>query len=148
MKISNLVISKAASKDYPRIADLLEAASLPVDGTEAVMSDMLVLKVSDRIVGCAALESYGTSALLRSVAVDGDHRHIGWGSALVRAILDLARTMGIQEIYLLTETAPTFFERHGFQIVRRDDFAEPVKNSREFSLICPRSAVAMKLRLS
>jgi amino-acid N-acetyltransferase len=73
---------------------------------------------------------------------------MGLGWTLVTEILDLAKTRRVQDLYLLTETASMFFEKHGFEIVDRNCFPEPVKNSREFLLICPQSATAMRLNLS
>jgi amino-acid N-acetyltransferase len=148
VNITGLVISHAISEDYSEISSLLERVSLSIDGVDVIIPDMLVLKERDRIVGCAGLERYGTSALLRSVGVDVKLQRSGYGSALVSAILDLARERGIKELYLLTETAPTFFEKYGFQTIDRGDFPESVKKSREFTIICPQSAVAMKLSLT
>jgi len=50
-------------------------------------------------------------------------------------------------VYLLTETAPGFFERLGFERVARGTFPEEVRASWEFTSGCCDSATAMKLDL-
>lgn len=148
MKPSDIVISNAAAEDYSAIADLLQKVSLPTDGLEAIIPDTLVLKKSKSIIGCGALEIYPPFALLRSVAVEEHYQHLGCGDLMLNAILELARIRGLKSLYLLTETASTFFEKYGFEAINRDVVPESVKGSREFSLICPQSAVAMKLQLA
>jgi amino-acid N-acetyltransferase len=145
MRPSGIVITGAVAADFYQIAKLLKGFSLPIDGVEAIIPDMLVLRNCRQVVGCAALEWYGPYALLRSVAVKGSLQRLGWGSALVLAILDVARTKGLKELFLLTETAPGFFQKHGFDIINRDDFPELVKQSLEFTSICSESATAMRL---
>jgi amino-acid N-acetyltransferase len=95
------------------------------------------------IVGCAALELYGPHALLRSVAVDARVRGQGLGQQLTLAALDFARAAGVGDVYLLTETARTFFPRFGFHPVARAAVPVAVQQSVEFTGACPASAVVM-----
>ena len=95
------------------------------------------------VVGSAALELYGASALLRSVAVQRDRRGRGLGRRLTGAALDLARRCGAVRVYLLTETADDFFPRFGFSPVARREVPPSVRGSVEFVSACPESARAM-----
>jgi amino-acid N-acetyltransferase len=147
MKPVDYIISIATSGDYIKIIELLEKVSLPTVGVEEIIPEMLVLKDNNQITGCAALEMYGPFALLRSVAINKEYQRTGLGSMLVRAILKHAKARRVQELYLLTETAPSFFESHGFKIIDRNSLPETVKNSPEVSTICPQSAIAMRLNL-
>jgi amino-acid N-acetyltransferase len=98
-------------------------------------------------VGCAAIEPYGATGLLRSVAVEVSHRGRGLGGQVTDAAIALARGHGIRTLYLLTETATEFFTRFGFQVVPRETVAAPVRASVEFTTACPASAVAMAREL-
>ena len=77
----------------------------------------------DRLVGCAAIEPYDGTALLRSVAVAPDLRGTGVGTGLVHAVEDLARDRGATSLILLTETAEPWFSRLGYATIDRDGIA-------------------------
>ncbi len=94
-------------------------------------------------MGTAALEVYGTAALLRSVAVSSARRGRGLGQALTAAALDLARQHGVAAVYLLTETASAFFGQLGFRPIARAEVAAAVLSSAEFTTACPQSALVM-----
>lgn len=95
-----------------------------------------------KIIGSIGLEFYGSSALLRSLAVDENHRGIGLGHELAKTIL-LESRKRIQVVYLLTETAHAFFLHEGFVDIDRASAPELIKNSSEFTLTCPSSAKCM-----
>lgn len=46
-------------------------------------------------------------------------RNLGIGRALLRAVADRARELGADELWLRTETAPSFYERCGWSTVAR-----------------------------
>ena len=140
-------ILAAASRDWQRIAALLQECGLPVDGLRPHLATTIVAVDGDEVVGCAALEVYGPDALLRSVAVAPAHRGTGMGNALTAAMLAVARTHGIRAVYLLTETATAFFPRFGFTTTTRDAVPAAVKKSVEFTTACPASATVMTLPL-
>ncbi|KAA3663324.1 MAG: GNAT family N-acetyltransferase [Chloroflexi bacterium] len=126
---------------------LLAESGLPPEGLSEHLAATLVARDNGAIVGSAALELYGHAALLRSVAVTATHRGQGLGVRLSEAALELARQKRVTEVYLLTETAVSFFPKLGFQQVNRDEVPEAVQMSLEFTELCPDSAVAMALRL-
>jgi N-acetylglutamate synthase-like GNAT family acetyltransferase len=55
---------QATTADWPAVRDLLVRASLPVDGAEKAFETGLVAVENDRVVGCAAIETYNATALL------------------------------------------------------------------------------------
>ena len=69
---------------------------------------------------------------------------IGIGAALVRALLDRARTDEVREIYLLTTTAEHWFPRFGFAPIAREQVPDAVRASVEFREACPASAAVMR----
>ncbi len=136
-------IGPAVPTDLPAILDLIDGSKLPSAGLEQHVGSTLVARDGDRIVGTAALELYGGSALLRSVAVAGELRGPGVGQALTNAALDLAKRRGVHTVYLLTETAAQFFPKFGFRPVPRTDVDPGVLESTEFTTACPASALVM-----
>jgi amino-acid N-acetyltransferase len=137
------IISPATPADLPAIFELLERSALPRDGLDAHVATTLVARDANGVVGTAALELYGTAALLRSVAVAAEQRGRGLGAALTATALDLARRRGVRTVYLLTETAAGFFPRFGFQPIPRPAVDPAVLGSAEFTTACPASALVM-----
>jgi amino-acid N-acetyltransferase len=99
------------------------------------------------MVGCAALESFDKTALLRSVAVRETARGTGLGQEIVRRLLDQARADGFENVVLLTSTAEGFFPRFGFRAITRDDAPRAVKSSLELRSACPETATVMMMDL-
>jgi amino-acid N-acetyltransferase len=141
------MIEQARRADLPGALALLRAADLPTDGVEQCVETMLVARDNGVVVGTAALEMYAAHALLRSVAVDVALRGHGLGAALVERAIEMARRRGVVTVYLLTETAPAFFARLGFDPVPRSEVAESVRRSVEFTLLCSETAYAMRRTL-
>src|SRR2546422_9496400 len=141
-------ITPAAPGDLPAILELLAASKLPRAGIEDHVASTLVARADSDVVGSAALELYGSAALLRSVAVATRLRGRGLGAALTVAALDLARGRGVRTVYLLTETAGRFFPKFGFRSITRADVDVAVRSSTEFTSACPASALVMRAQLA
>lgn len=144
----SLPIGPALPADLPAVLSLLRSAKLPLAGVESLVGSTMVARQDGKIVGCAALELYGDSALLRSVAVAAALRGQGLGQQLTAAALDLARVRGVRRVYLLTETAGDFFPRFGFRRSTRDTVDAKVRASVEFTTACAASALVMELALA
>jgi amino-acid N-acetyltransferase len=141
------VITSADPADLPAILSVLAANKLPRAGIEEHVATTLVAREDAEVVGTAALELYGSAALLRSVAVTTRLRGRGLGQALTRAALDLARGRGVHTVYLLTETAGDFFPKFGFQTITRGEVDSGVLGSPEFTTACPKTALVMRKAL-
>ncbi len=141
-------IRRGTAEDLPAVRALLNEAHLPGSGLDACVGDLLVVESRDAIVGAVALERAGGDALLRSLVVRPGERGSGLGDALTREIVARAREEGVRELWLLTETADTFFEQRGFERAVRSEAPAGVRQTEEFRSLCPDSAVAMRLVLS
>jgi amino-acid N-acetyltransferase len=140
-------MTSARPEDLPQTLGLLERCGLPRDGLETSDTVIVVAKDDDRVWGCAALEVYGESGLLRSVAVDPAHRRETLGTHLVERMLRYAEQYGIKELYLLTETAAEYFSRFGFRPIAREAVSPAIHASLEWTSVCPASAQAMVVEL-
>jgi amino-acid N-acetyltransferase len=147
------VTARAVSFEPPKQSDwrdlalLLTSTGLPTGGLEHHLATTLVARDGGGIVGSVALEVYGADALLRSLAVSRERRNEGLGQSLTASALDLARSRGVERVYLLTETAASFFRRLGFRDVARADMPEGIRGSLEFARLCPASAETLVLVL-
>lgn len=137
----------AAPTDLPEILALLRRCELLETGVAEVVEQILVARAPDVLVGCAGLEAYGERGLLRSVAVDATARRRGLGTDLVHAVVAEASRRGLRELFLLTTTAPVFFERLGFLPIARSDVPAGIAGSWEFRVGCPQTAQPMRLAL-
>jgi len=143
----SVTIERAAATDLPAILDLLRRSALPHTGLDAHLATTLAARDGPRLVGCAALELYGSSALLRSVAVDAERRGEGVGRRLTQHACDLGRARGVRTVYLLTTTAGDFFSRLGFRAIGRTEVDAAVRQSVEFTTACPADALLLRQEL-
>jgi amino-acid N-acetyltransferase len=146
----SVTIRPAVPGDVVAALELLRRCRLPLDGVaEWLGTNYVVARDADDVmVGVAGAEVYGSAGLLRSVAVADACRRRGLGQRLVENRIDWARRRGLTELYLLTTTAAGFFPRLGFAVVQRTSAPPSVQASPEFAMVCPSSAVAMRLSLS
>lgn len=93
--------------------------------------------------GIVGLEIYGEVALLRSLAVASDFRGRGCGQALVAEAERYAHSRGVTEVYLLTTTAEGFFDRLGYRKTDREGAPAPIRQTEQFSGLCPTSSALM-----
>lgn len=125
---------------------ILQSHDLP---TADIDEDKLlyVLHRAEKIIGTAGLEIFDDCALLRSVSVTNDEKGKGYGSVINDEIEIFAKESGINCMYLLTTTAKDFFDRQGYCVIKREEAPEAIKQTTEFSSLCPASAVMMKKRI-
>lgn len=101
------------------------------------------VSVKSRAVAVAGVEAFGENGLLRSVAVAPECQGQGLGHVLMDEIESLSTDLGIAKLYLLTDTAESFFSKLGFQHTARERAPSSISSTREFSSICPASAAFM-----
>lgn len=142
-----VLIERARPDDLAAVLALIEDCGLPTAGFEQSLPTTVVARAGASVVGCAAVELYGSDALLRSVAVADTYRGRMFARALVDHALDMAGASGVTRVFVLTETATRYFERMGFRAVARDLVPEAVRVSTEFTEVCPETAVAMEREL-
>jgi amino-acid N-acetyltransferase len=134
--------------DTAGIRALLESAGLPTDDLLAADPQFIVACDDDRVIATGALQSFGSSALLRSLAVAPDLRGAGLGRTIVRDLERLARAARIEQLFLLTQTAQRFFEHQGYRVIDRQAVPKDVQSSAEFRSLCPASAICMAKELT
>jgi amino-acid N-acetyltransferase len=141
-------IVKLSQKDIGALNQLLEIANLPlVESNDSTENFFKAVNESGVIMGAIGLEKHGNSALLRSLVVNENYRGQGIAKLLVDQIINLSKNLNLKKLVLLTTTADKYFDKHHFERIQRNDVPEEIKHSREFSSICPVSAIVMQKAL-
>ncbi|MFZ0610942.1 MAG: arsenic resistance N-acetyltransferase ArsN2 [Desulfobacterales bacterium] len=122
---------------------LNESQLISSDLTPEHLRHFFGLGTIEELEGVVGLELFGTVALLRSLAVVSSRRRAGLGSKLVAHVEDYARNKGIKSLYLLTNTAESFFKHRGYQRIGRDNAPPAIRETKEFSEICPVTSAFM-----
>jgi predicted GNAT family N-acyltransferase len=91
------------------------------DGLDESALHVLALDANDKPLGCARLLQ---DARIGRMAVLREYRGSGVGSALLMALMELARRQGHRTVHLHAQThALPFYERHGF-VKQGEEFVE------------------------
>lgn len=130
------------------LIQLLKENQLPVSDITDETSLFALTDQSSSLIGSAGLEIFGQQALIRSVSVVKSQQRSGIGKMLIQELENFATQQGIKELYLLTTTADKFFSKYGYAVVPRDELPDAIKQTSEFSSVCPSSAIAMMKNLS
>lgn len=113
-------VRRAHTTDVPRIKELIDqyAGAILLEKNlvtlyEAVQ-EFWVAEIDGRVVGCGALHVlWADLGEVRTVAVDHGYAGRGIGHHLVARLMDVARELQLDRVFVLTfETA--FFAKHGF----------------------------------
>ncbi|MCH8569733.1 MAG: arsenic resistance N-acetyltransferase ArsN2 [Balneolales bacterium] len=131
------------------VKELLTSCNLPVDDLQSG-SDVKLFGLRDNgvLIGVVGIEKCGEAGLLRSLAVSSIHRGKHIGQKLVAYAESWAAANGLKELYLLTTTADTFFQKIGYSELPRDAAPLPIAATKEFSYLCPSSSVFMHKSIS
>lgn len=83
---------------------------------EEELDHFYVVERDGMIIGCAAVEAYQPENVgeLYCLAVHERYREAGRGEAIVDAIVDKARAMGLRQVFVLTTQTSDWFRERGF----------------------------------
>jgi len=116
----------ATENDQPEVEALLRASSLSVEGIHDRIRQYIVARDKAGLLGCAGIERYGTTSVLRGLAVAQRARCAGLGELLISAIVADLRQTGVESILLQTTNATGYFERLGFRSINVSDLPPSV----------------------
>lgn len=144
-----IIVRDASQNDWPDVRRLLEQAGLPVsDLGPDRLEDFLVAERSGKgesgTLGTIGLQRFDQTGLLRSLVVNRSERNSGLGRRLISALEANASCKGIKDLWLLTIDAEQYFEGLGYETMSRDSAPESIRNTAEFSGLCPDGAYVMR----
>jgi amino-acid N-acetyltransferase len=123
---------------------LLKDAKLPTEDIDENVK-LFALESQKEMIGTGGLEQMDEYGLLRSVSVKDSEKGRGFGQEITKRIEEYAKSVGIKELYLLTNTAKDFFAtKENYEIVDRNAVPEAIQNCRQFTQTCPSSATVMR----
>lgn len=142
------MIKPLATEHFHELTTLLKTVNLPFVDVDLDHQYFIGAFNHQQLIGTAALEVYDQNALLRSVAVLPKYQNEGMGEQLVIEMENWAQSHLITHIFLITETAQSFFKKKGYLFIERDKLPEAIKKTTQFRLICPASATCMYTKLN
>ncbi len=122
----------ATEADWPDIEALLRASCLSSEGRHDHITQYMIARDKSGLLGCAGIERYETTGVLRALVVAKRARSAGLGELLISAIVAEVRQQGIETIVLQTKTASGYFARLGFSPIGISDIPASVRPSHEF----------------
>lgn len=129
---SPIVVRPATTDDVPAIKTLIDFYAGKIllekdliDIYEA-LQEYVVAERNGNIVGCGALHIFWSDlGELRTVAVHPEERGHGIGDKIVTRLLQNARRLGLERVFVLTFEVE-FFSRYGFQEIEGTPVSYPI----------------------
>ena len=137
-----MTVRKARVEDAPAIHELVNRFArkekmlpLPLGLVYDRLRDFSVCERRGKVVGCGALHVvWEDLAEVRSLAVQKEYQHRGIGTALFRACIAEAPSLGVRRIFTLT-FVPEFFQRMGMALAPKETLPHKVWSD---CVRCPR----------
>lgn len=109
---------------------------------EAEYNDYIIYEIDGAVRACSALHIYDRSqAEIAAVAVDENCAHIGIGPKMIEYLIEKARTINLQSVFILTTQTADWFESQGFKSdtieslpQKRKEQWNPARGSKVFRL--------------
>ena len=82
---------------------------------EAEYNNYIVYELDGAIRACAALHIYDRKqAEIAAVAVDESCSHIGIGPKIIQYLIEKAKTINLESVFIMTTQTADWFEKQGF----------------------------------
>ena len=140
----DLIIKSASPAAYETVVALLSAAGLPTEDLRKDLTNFWIAEANDKAIGVIGMDLFTPYALLRSMTVVPEYRSNGIASRLVEQVEQHAKNQGLSELYLITNTAESYFSKKGFHAISKDAVPATVASSAEMNGLCPTSSVIMR----
>lgn len=135
IKVDSTVLRKARVSDVPVIADIINRHAKnglmlprPLSKIYDHIRDFMVVEVDGEIIGCGALHvMWSDLAEIRALAVRDGCTGRGHGRTLVKALLQEARDIGIERVFVLTYQ-DKFFGSLGFSVIDKSELPHKIWN--------------------
>ena len=146
--IGKLIAHPLRDGERDALKAALTKANLPTEDVEAPGRLFWRFETTEEVpVGFGGLEILGEDALLRSLVTLPPVRGRGIGTAIVVALEFEARLHGCRSLWLLTTIAADFFQRLGYARCARNVVPPAIRETTEFSTLCPASADVLMKRV-
>jgi len=145
MPVSSIV--RLQSADLAQLEALLRLNHLPTQDCAAQAQNFYGIFNGEELIAAGGLEPAADYVLLRSIVVKKQYRASGLARNIAEYLISLAEAEGRQAVYLLTETAGSYFQKLGFTSLSRADVPAEIAQTQQFSALCPDSASCLVMPL-
>lgn len=133
----------------PELMVMLASAGLPTGDLGEEGRRFFRFTRDDDTVGFIGWEEGdGHHALLRSLVVPPARRGRGEGTAMMDWALSQLAAAGFATAWILTTSIEALALRQGFERIGRELAPEVIRNSRQFTALCPSSAILLRRELA
>lgn len=139
-------IKQAGQEDWEHIHELLSKSGLLTVGVDSAYGNYYIAH-NLKLIGVIGFEPYGTTALLRSLAIEPKFWKMGVARELINHTLKAMRVAGFTDVYSLTNTAVQYLNRSGFAEIERSKIPANVLTISALGDACPASSTCMHLKL-
>lgn len=148
MTFKQIKYRDAKGSDIQKTIELLQASDLPSSDIDGKTQKIVVAECKEKLVAAGGIEKLGSLALIRSIAVRPEYRNNGIASSIYHLLEKYARDSSVEELYLITESAKAYFQKLGFLEKDRPAVPRPIRQTSQFTRLCPLSATVMFKTLS
>jgi amino-acid N-acetyltransferase len=133
--------------DLAQLEALLRFNHLPAEDCAGKANLFYGIFEAQELIAAGGLEVAADDALLRSVVVHERLRSRGLAGSICEHLIARALSDRRKAIYLLTETAESYFEKLGFEQITRSQVPVAIAATPQFTSLCPDSASCLKMSL-
>ena len=145
MPVSSIVRLQPAH--LAQLEELLRQNNLPTQDCAEQAQNFYGIFDGDELIAAGGLEPAADFVLLRSVVVQEQYRASGLARNISEYLISLAEADSRLAVYLLTETAESYFRKLGFTPLSRAEVPAAIAQTRQFSALCPDSASCLVMQL-
>lgn len=110
------------------------------ESLEIDISDYTIIERDGLIIGCSALHTQDTYAVIACLAIHQDYRNAERGSCLLEHMENQAHNMGLESLYVLSTQTMAWFQEHGFHSSDLTALPEAIKaqynHQRNSKILC------------
>ncbi len=131
--VQTVIVRKAKVSDVPVIADIVNRHAKtgimlqrPISRVYDNVRDYMVVEDDGEVVGCGALHvMWSDLAEIRAVALRNEYIGKGFGRSLIAALMNEARDLGIEKVFVLTYQ-DKFFAHLGFRLIDKSELPHKI----------------------
>lgn len=132
---SVLQLRKATVRDVPTIAELVNYYAgkgimlpRPLSKIYDNLRDYWIAEKNGTLVGCGALHiMWSDLGEIRALAIREEHQHQGYGRHIMEKLLEEAKILELEKVFLLTYQCE-FFEKSGFAEISKSELPHKIWN--------------------
>ncbi|MCB9231839.1 MAG: MFS transporter [Bacteroidia bacterium] len=132
-----------SAEDMEALKEMLAKAGLPFDDVGEQNQRFFLYRFKELVLGTIGLQKAGNFGLLRSLSVAREFRRKHLGQNMIDKLINYSSETGIQQLYLITTSAQTYFEKQGFREISREKVPSEIQGTREYAELCPSEAKVM-----